>query len=239
MSLAAGTRLGPYEVVGLIGAGGMGEVYRAHDTRLGRAVAIKTVNAPFTERFEREARAIAALNHPHICTLHDVGSFEGIGYLVMELVDGHPLRGPLPWKEAVRHVAEVCDALDAAHRKGIVHRDLKPGNVLLTPLGVKVIDFGLAREEHAGETTVAGVTAPGPVLGTVAYMAPEQASGRPADARSDLWAIGMLLFEVLSSRLPFRSPRPRGSLRSCWRRIRPSDISMPTTSRSTCGRSCG
>jgi len=190
-------------VVAPIGAGGMGEVYKARDTRLGRAVAIKIVNAPFTERFEREARAISALNHPHICTLYDIGSLEGTRYLVMELIEGEPLRGPMPWKEAVRHVANVCGALEAAHRKGIVHRDLKPGNVLLTPLGVKVIDFGLARQEHAGETTAAA-TAAGTVLGTVAYMAPEQASGRPADARSDLWAVGVLLFEILAGRWPFR-----------------------------------
>jgi len=182
----------------------MGEVYRARDTRLGREVAIKTVNAPFTERFEREARAISALNHPHVCTLYDVGSFEGTGYLVMELVEGEPLRGPMPWKDAVRHVADVCDALDAAHRKGIVHRDLKPGNVLLTPLGVKVIDFGLAKQEHAGATTVAAATTAGSVVGTVAYMAPEQAAGRPVGARSDLWAVGMILFELLSGRLPYR-----------------------------------
>jgi Tfp pilus assembly protein PilF len=203
MSLAAGTRLGPYEVVGLIGAGGMGEVYRATDTRLGRAVAIKTVNAPFTERFEREAHAISALNHPHICTLYDVGSFEGIGYLVMELVEGAPLRGPMPWTEATRHVADMCDALDAAHRKGIVHRDLKPANVLLTQLGVKVIDFGLARQDRIDDITAAA-TVPGTVLGTAAYMAPEQALGRPSDARSDLWAVGILLFELLSGRLPFQ-----------------------------------
>ena len=198
-----GRMLGPYQVLAKLGEGGMGEVYRARDTRLGRAVAIKTVNAPFTERFEREARAISALNHPHVCTLYDVGSFEGTGYLVMELVEGEPLRGPMPWKEAVRHVADVCDALEAAHRKGIVHRDLKPGNVLLTPLGVKVIDFGLAKQEHAGETTVVAATRVSTVLGTVAYMAPEQASGGPTDARSDLWAVGMILFELLSGRLPY------------------------------------
>jgi serine/threonine protein kinase/Tfp pilus assembly protein PilF len=203
MDLTVGTRLGPYEILGPLGAGGMGTVYRARDTRLDRQVAIKMVHAPFTERFAREARAISALNHPHICTLHDVGEFEGAGYLVLELVDGRPLRGPLPWSEAVRHVADVCDALAAAHGKGIVHRDLKPGNVLLTSRGVKVIDFGLARQEHQGETTVEA-TAPGTIVGTVAYMAPEQAAGRPADARSDLWAVGMLLFELLSGRLPFR-----------------------------------
>jgi Tfp pilus assembly protein PilF len=203
-TLSAGTRLGPYEVAGLIGAGGMGEVYKARDVRLGREVAIKTVSAPFTARFEREAQAISALNHPHICTLHDVGSVEGTGYLVMELVEGAPLRGPMPWKEAVRHVADVCDALEAAHRKGIVHRDLKPSNVLLTPLGVKVIDFGLAKQENVGGTTMAAATAAGTVWGTAADMAPEQALAGSVDARSDLWAVGILLFEILSGRLPFR-----------------------------------
>ena len=212
MTLTAGTRLGPYEIIAPLGAGGMGEVYRALDTRLGREVAIKTVNAPYTERFERESRAISALNHPHVCTLYDVGSFQGTGYLVMELVDGQPLRGPLPWKTAVRHVADVCDALDAAHRARIVHRDIKPGNVLLTPLGVKIIDFGLAKEEHIGDTTAAAGTLPGMLMGTVAYMAPEQVAGRPADARSDLWAVGMLLFEVLSGRLPFHSSSARAIL---------------------------
>jgi Tfp pilus assembly protein PilF len=205
MTLTTGTRLGPYEIVGPLGAGGMGEVYRARDTRLGREVAIKTINAAYTERFEREARAISALNHPHICTLYDVGSHEGGGYLVMELVEGQPLRGPIPWADAVRHVADVCDALDAAHRRRIVHRDLKPGNVLLTPSGVKVIDFGLAKQEYDSGTTAAHVTTPGTLIGTIAYMAPEQALGKPADARSDLWAVGMLLFELLSGRLPFVS----------------------------------
>ncbi len=205
MKLTAGLRLGPYEILGPLGAGGMGEVYRARDTRLGREVAIKTVNAPYTERFEREARAISALNHPNICTLYDVGSHDGLGYLVKELVEGEPLRGRLPWAEGARHVAAVCDALAAAHRKHIVHRDLKPGNVLLTPLGVKVIDFGLAKQEHVGESTAPAVTAPGSLMGTVTCMAPEQAAGQPADARSDLWAAGMLFFELLSGRLPFRS----------------------------------
>lgn len=202
MSLAPGTRLGPYEIAAPIGAGGMGKVYRALDTRLGRTVAIKTINGPFSERFEREARAISALNHPHICTLHDVGTHDGAGFLVMEYVEGQPLKGPLPWKEAARHVAEVCDALDAAHRKGIVHRDLKPGNVLLTSQGVKVIDFGLAKQNLTESATV---TAPGAVMGTVAYMSPEQAVGQPVDARTDLWAVGMLFYELLTGRLPFQS----------------------------------
>ncbi len=215
MTLQAGTRLGPYEIVGPLGAGGMGEVYRATDTRLGRAVAIKTVNTPFSARFEREARAISALNHPHICTLFDIGEAvipspesripnpEPVHYLVMELVEGDPLRGPMPWQDAARHAADVCDALATAHKKGVVHRDLKPGNVLLTPLGVKIIDFGLAREERAGETTVTAATAAGTVLGTVAYMAPEQAAGRQVDQRADLWSVGVLLYELLSGRTPY------------------------------------
>ncbi len=205
MKLPTGTRIGPYEILEKLGSGGMGEVYRAKDTRLGREVAIKTVNAPYTERFEREARAISALNHPNICTLHDVGAHQGAGYLVMELLEGQPVRGPMPWAEAARHLAAVCDALDAAHRKHIVHRDLKPGNVLLTRHGVKVIDFGLAKQEHAGESTASAMTAPGSIMGTITYMAPEQAAGKPADARSDLWAAGMLFFELLAGRLPFRS----------------------------------
>ena len=205
MALTTGTRVGPYEILGALGAGGMGEVYRARDSRLGRDVAIKIVNALFSERFEREARAISALNHPHICTLYDVGSHEDNGYLVMELVEGQPLRGPLPWTEAARHVADVCDALAAAHRRGIVHRDLKPDNVLLTASGVKIIDFGLAKQQQLRETTAAVATKPGTILGTIAYMAPEQAAGKPADLRSDLWAAGMMLFELLTGRLPFRS----------------------------------
>src|SRR5690349_7345693 len=140
-SLAPGERLGPYEIVAPIGAGGMGEVYKATDTRLGRTVAIKTLHAAHLQRFEREARAIAALNHPHICTLHDVGP----AYLVMEYVEGKPLSGPLPAEEAVRLALEIAEALEAAHRGGVIHRDLKPGNILVTRAGVKLMDFGLAK----------------------------------------------------------------------------------------------
>jgi serine/threonine protein kinase len=139
MPLAAGTRLGPYEIVALIGSGGMGEVYKARDTRLDRTVAVKVPNEQFTERFEREARAVAALNHPHICTLHDVGP----SFLVMEYVEGTPLKGPLPIDQALDVAIQLADALDAAHRKGIIHRDLKPANILVTRSGVKVLDFGL------------------------------------------------------------------------------------------------
>src|SRR5690242_2588582 len=141
MPLAAGTRLGPYEIDSPVGAGGMGEVYKARDPRLDRTVAIKTSQEQFSERFEREARAIAALNHPHICTLYDVGS----NYLVMEYIDGAPLKGPLPVDQALKYGAQICDALDAAHKRGIIHRDLKPANILVTKAGVKLLDFGLAK----------------------------------------------------------------------------------------------
>src|SRR5262249_37638528 len=139
--LAAGTRLGPYEILGPVGAGGMGEVYKARDTRLDRMVAVKISAARFSERFEREARAVAALNHPHICTLYDVGP----NYLVMEYIEGAPIRGPLALDQALKLSAQIADALDAAHRKGIIHRDLKPANILQTKAGVKLLDFGLAR----------------------------------------------------------------------------------------------
>src|SRR5215472_8496338 len=141
MALAAGDKLGPYEIMAPIGAGGMGEVYKARDTRLDRTVAIKVSKEKFSERFDREARAVAALNHPHICTLHDIGP----NYLVMEYIEGAPLRGPLPLDQAVKYAGQICEALDAAHKKGIAHRDLKPANILLTKSGVKLLDFGLAR----------------------------------------------------------------------------------------------
>src|SRR5215510_15381801 len=140
-SLTSGSRLGPYEILSPIGAGGMGQVWKARDTRLDRIVAIKISEEKFSERFEREARAVAALNHPHICTLFDVGP----NYLVMEYIDGRPLQGPLPRDQALNYAAQICDALDAAHKKGIIHRDLKPGNILVTKAGVKLLDFGLAK----------------------------------------------------------------------------------------------
>src|SRR5215467_4202268 len=142
MALAAGARLGPYEILAPIGAGGMGEVWRARDTRLDRTVAIKVSHEQFSERFEREARAVAALNHPHICTLHDVGP----NYLVMEYVEGAPLKGPLPLEKAIEYAGQILDALDAAHQKGIIHRDLKPANILVTKQGIKLLDFGLAKQ---------------------------------------------------------------------------------------------
>ena len=201
MPAAPGTRLGPYEILDLLGAGGMGEVYRARDTRLGRTVAIKILRGPHSERFEREARAIAALNHPHICTLHDVGP----DYLVMEYVDGAPLTGPRPPAEALRLACQIAQALDAAHRKGVVHRDLKPANIMVTAAGVKLLDFGLAKlqpgYDPAGDTLTQ--TQAGAILGTAAYMSPEQAEGRGADARSDVFSFGLVLYELLSGRRAF------------------------------------
>lgn len=184
-----------------LGAGGMGEVYKATDTRLGRTVAVKLLHSAHMDRFEREARAIAALNHPHICTLHDVGS----NYLVMEYVEGSPLRGPLPPEEATRLALEIAEALEAAHAKGIIHRDLKPANILVTRSGVKLLDFGLAKLQGAAEATAATVmnTQEGAILGTIAYMCPEQAEGRPVDARSDIFSFGMVLYEMLSGRRAF------------------------------------
>src|SRR6266849_9174071 len=168
MPLSAGDRLGPYEILAPIGAGGMGEIYKARDTRLNRVVAIKVCKEQFSQRFEQEARAIATLNHPHICTLYDVGS----NYLVMEYIDGQPLKGPVPLDDALRLATQIADALDAAHRKGITHRDLKPGNILVTKAGVKLLDFGLARiAPGPGDPTLTQV---GEVMGTPAYMAPEQ-----------------------------------------------------------------
>src|ERR1700736_2129913 len=145
MPLAAGSKLGPYEILAPIGAGGMGEVYKARDTRLNRIVAIKSSNEKFSERFEREARAVAALNHPNICQLYDVGP----NYLVMEFVEGETLKGPLPLPRAIEYAAQILDALDAAHKKGIIHRDLKPANILVTKHGIKLLDFGLAKQQSA------------------------------------------------------------------------------------------
>src|SRR5712692_9369626 len=177
--LAEGAQLGPYKIEARIGAGGMGEVYRAVDTRLKRTVAIKVAKEKFSDRFEREARAISALNHPNICTLYDVGP----NYLVMELIEGKPLKGPLALDQALQYAAQICDALDAAHRKAITHRDLKPGNILVTKQGIKLLDFGLARMAP-GENDPT-LTRPGDVMGTPAYMSPEQWEGKPGDARSD------------------------------------------------------
>ncbi len=198
--LKPGAQLGPYEILGPLGSGGMGTVYRARDTRLGRTVAIKVASARFSDRFEREARAIAALNHPHICTLHDIGP----NYLVMEYVDGQPVKGPLPLDDALRYAVQIADALDAAHRKGIVHRDLKPGNILATKSGVKLLDFGLSKTEPdpANETETC-LTSEGSVLGTLQYMSPEQVQGKTAGARSDIFSFGAVLYEVVTGKRAF------------------------------------
>jgi serine/threonine protein kinase len=186
-----------------IGAGGMGEVYKARDTRLYRLVAIKTSKEQFTERFEREARAVAALNHPNICTLHDVGP----NYLVMEYIEGQTLKGPLPLDQVLQYATQICDALDAAHRKGITHRDLKPANILLTKSGIKLLDFGLAklnrgRAVDAATETIA-LTKANTILGTLQYMAPEQLEGKEADARCDIFAFGAVLYEMLTGQRAF------------------------------------
>ena len=223
MPLAAGTRCGPYEILGLIGAGGMGEVYKARDTRLDRTVAIKVLPAEISgdpdrrARFEREARTIGGLNHPHICTLHDVGEHGDSTYLVMEHLAGETLaerlqKGRLPLDQALRVATEIADALAAAHRHGVVHRDLKPANVMLTKAGAKLLDFGVAKlcgPEASPDLaatafpTVAPLTRQGLVIGTVPYMAPEQLEGKEADARSDIFSFGAVLYEMLTGRRPF------------------------------------
>ncbi|MBI5170623.1 MAG: protein kinase [Candidatus Eisenbacteria bacterium] len=230
MPLTPGTKLGPYEVVAPLGAGGMGEVYRARDTRLNRDVAIKVLpqhlsaDADVRARFEREAKAVAALNHPHICVLHDVGREGDTDYLVMELVEGETLsqrltRGALPPSEVLRLGAQIADALDRAHRAGVVHRDLKPGNVMITKSGAKLMDFGLARATaSAGPVSASGatmaaltqhptvaspLTAAGTIVGTFQYMSPEHLEGLESDARADLWALGCVLYEMVTGKRAF------------------------------------
>jgi Tol biopolymer transport system component len=244
MSLSVGARLGPYEVVEFLGRGGMGEVYRARDTRLGRDVALKILPLQLADdgerraRFEREARAISGLSHPHISTLHDIGEHEGTPYLVMEYLAGETLaarlrRGALPLAQALQIGRELADGLSAAHRRGIVHRDLKPANVMLTKDGAKLLDFGVAKVAEVGEdadqqvTTMEALTGAGTVLGTRPYMAPEQVEGKPLDARTDIWALGTILYEMLAGQRAFagdttgtlmvailgREPEPLSSLR--------------------------
>ena len=224
MALTSGTKLGPYEIVAPIGAGGMGEVYRAKDTRLGRDVAIKVLPEAFARdadrlrRFEQEARAVAALNHPNILAIHDIGEYNGSSFLVSELLEGHSLReelngGALPTRRAVEDASQIAQGLAAAHDKGIVHRDLKPENVFVTKDGrLKILDFGLAKlaklqaaaDENATLDTTPQDTSPGVVLGTVGYMSPEQVKGEAADARSDIFGLGTMLYEMLSGQRAFR-----------------------------------
>ena len=218
--ISPGSRLGPYEITSRLGAGGMGEVYRARDTRLDRSVAIKVLPPKIAAdeqaraRFEREARAISSLNHPNICSLYDVGEENGVSYLVMELIDGQTLadviaRGALPLHDALRYAIDIAAALDRAHRQGIVHRDLKPGNIMITKSGVKLLDFGLARLEtrpdvpHDAPTVVNPITTDGMILGTLQYMSPEQLEGLPTDARTDIFSFGCILYEMVSGRRAF------------------------------------
>lgn len=213
MPLSRGARLGPYEILASIGKGGMGDVYKARDTRLGRTVAIKVCRERFGERFEREARAVAALNHPHICQLYDVGP----DYLVMEYVEGKPISGPLAVPEALHIAAQIAGALDAAHTAGIVHRDLKPDNILVTKSGeIKLLDFGLAKvalrelEGASAETVIEPVTQEGSISGTLQYMSPEQLKGGKVDSRSDIFSFGAVLYEVLTGRRAFDAASSAG-----------------------------
>jgi serine/threonine protein kinase len=223
MPLAVGTKLGPYEIVAPLGAGGMGEVYRARDTRLERTVAIKILPAQFSadpvrkQRFEREAKTISSLNHPNICTLHDIGSQDGVDYLVMECLEGETLakrleKGPLPFEQALKFGAQIADALDKAHRSGVVHRDLKPGNIMLTPTGAKLLDFGLAKPAFplasvatltAAVTQSSPMTEQGAIVGTFQYMSPEQVEGKEVDGRSDIFSLGAVLYEMVTGRRAF------------------------------------
>src|SRR6185436_20032694 len=223
MTLTAGARLGPYEIVSPLGAGGMGEVYRAKDGRLNRTVAIKILSdesaadADRRERFEREAKAISALDHPNICALYDVGEHEGTYFLVMPCLEGQTLadriaKGALPPDQAIRYAIEIAIALDAAHRHGITHRDLKPGNIMLTKTGVKLLDFGLAKLKKAagplGDTTMVKGTGVGTLLGTMPYMAPEQIEGRDVDARSDIFSLGAVIYEMVTGQRAFKGDSP-------------------------------
>ena len=225
MSLVAGERIGRYEILAPLGAGAMGEVYYARDPQLDRPVAIKILTSarasgPQLDRFQREARAVARITHPHICTVYDVGQVDGVPFLVMELLEGETLaarleHGPLPLDRALGIAGQIAAALDGAHRKGVIHRDLKPSNVMLTSGGVKLLDFGLAKLTDIGdEDTLQGstesllLTEHGTVLGTVPYMAPEQIEAREADARSDIFALGVILYEMTSGRPPFEGRSP-------------------------------
>src|SRR5216683_2509261 len=224
MPLTSGTQLGPYQIISPLEAGGMGEVYRARDTRLDRTVAIKILpvqvssDAVRKQRFEREAKTISSLNHPNIFVLHDIGSQDGVDYLVMECVEGETLakrleKGPLPLDQVLKFGAQIADGLDKAHRSGIVHRDLKPGNIMLTSTGAKLLDFGLAKPAvplTAGATLTTAalqttpVTQEGTIVGTFQYMSPEQIEGKELDGRSDIFSFGAVLYEMLTGQRAFQ-----------------------------------
>jgi len=230
MALSPGDKLGPYEILAPIGAGGMGEVYKARDTRLDRIVAIKTSKTEFNERFEREAKAVAALNHSNICQLYDVGP----NYLVMEYIEGTPLQGPLPVDQALKYAAQICDALDAAHKKGITHRDLKPANILLTKQGIKLLDFGLAKLSSTAQATKApddatitmALTGKNEIVGTLYYMSPEQlqaqANGQEIDGRSDIFSFGLVLYEMLTGKRAVEGSSPATVIAAIIERPAPS-----------------
>ena len=256
MTLAAGVRLGPYEVVAPIGAGGMGEVFKAKDTRLDRVVAIKILPPAFAKddksrlRFEREAKTISQLNHANICGVYDVGHDNGVDYLVLEYLEGESLadriaKGPLPIAQVLRYGIQIADALDRAHRAGIVHRDLKPGNIMITKSGAKLLDFGLAKTAAASPSQLSAteqkpLTEEGAIVGTIQYMAPEQLEGIEADARTDIFAFGEVLYEMATGSRAF-SGRTRTSLIAAIVASQPQRISSlqpltPTSLESVVGR---
>jgi serine/threonine-protein kinase len=247
MALTSGTRLGPHEILSAIGAGGMGEVYRARDTRLDRIVAIKVLpthlasRPELRERFEREARSIASLNHPHICTLHDIGHQDGTDFLVMEYLEGETLaqrlnKGFLPLEQVFQYAIEIADALDKAHRKGVTHRDLKPGNIMLTKTGTKLLDFGLAKlKQEAAPTNVAlsdlptakdPLTAEGAIVGTLQYMAPEQLEGKEVDIRTDIFAFGAVVYEMATGKRAFEGKSQASLIAAILEREPPAMASL-------------
>jgi len=230
MTLVSGTKLGPYEVIAPLGTGGMGEVYRARDTRLDRDVAIKVLPGKLSsdtnlkQRLQREARSVSKLSHPNICTLHDIGHHDGLDFLVMELVEGETLeqrlvRGPLPTEQVLRIASQLADALANAHKLGITHRDLKPSNIMLTKSGAKLMDFGLAKLTDAPSpstaltemTQEAKLTSEGMLVGTFQYMAPEQLEGKEADFRTDIFSLGESIYEMATGKPAF-SGKSRASL---------------------------
>jgi eukaryotic-like serine/threonine-protein kinase len=238
MPLSVGDKLGPYEIVAPIGKGGMGEVWKAYDPRLKRDVAIKVSVAQFSERFEREAHAIAALNHSNICQIYDVGP----SYLVMEYIEGAPLKGPLPIAQALKYAVQICDALDAAHKKGITHRDLKPANILVTKSGIKLLDFGLAKIGQSampiGDATLTmALTGKNEIVGTIYYMSPEQlqaqATGQEIDPRSDIFSFGLVLYEMITGKRAFEGSSPASVIAAIMERPAPSiaDVAPPVLDR--------
>src|ERR1039458_3100881 len=241
MPLSSGEKLGPYEILAPLGAGGMDEVYKARDTRLDRLVAVKTSRTEFGERFEREAHAVAALNHANICTLHDVGP----NYLVMEYIEGSPLKGPLPLDRALKYGVQICDALDAAHKTGITHRDLKPANILVTKAGIKLLDFGLAKLSTTTQaaktpsevTLTMALTGRNEIVGTLYYMSPEQlqaqGTGQEIDGRSDIFSFGLVLYEMLTGKRVFEGSSPASVIAAIMERPAPSiaDVAPPALDR--------